>query len=157
MTITAAHSVLLEPGSEQPSAAVGSCQIYYWPIGSAPICVNAKPHRRLPSTPTFTFTSTLHLRFTQLHLKMAARIPLKLSRNAVLPSSFFSQRFPSSFPARTLATVTPSLPSSSGPNGTAIVLLNMGGPSTVPEVHDFLSRLFVCIPLASLNFVLVRS
>jgi ferrochelatase len=37
--------------------------------------------------------------------------------------------------------VTPNATSSKGP--TAIVFMNMGGPSTTDEVGDFLSRLFV--------------
>lgn len=41
---------------------------------------------------------------------------------------------------------TTSLPSSTGYSSTAsptaVVMMNMGGPSTIPEVHDFLSRLF---------------
>lgn len=45
-----------------------------------------------------------------------------------------------------LATVVPPVTqdatSSKGP--TAMVFLNMGGPSTTDEVEDFLSRLFVC-------------
>lgn len=49
--------------------------------------------------------------------------------------------------ARHLATpvhpVTQDATGSKGP--TAMVFLNMGGPSTLNEVGDFLSRLFVCI------------
>lgn len=40
--------------------------------------------------------------------------------------------------------VTQDATSSKGP--TAMVFLNMGGPSTTGEVEDFLSRLFVCLP-----------
>ncbi|GMM31137.1 ferrochelatase [Martiniozyma asiatica (nom. inval.)] len=43
---------------------------------------------------------------------------------------------------------------STKPNGTAIVLMNMGGPSTVPETRDFLHRLFSdpdLIPLGPLQ------
>lgn len=39
---------------------------------------------------------------------------------------------------------------------TAIVMMNMGGPSTIPEVHDFLSRLFHdrdLIPLPAQRFL----
>ncbi|KAG0635488.1 hypothetical protein HOY80DRAFT_981769 [Tuber brumale] len=94
---------------------------------------------------------------------MAGRIPLQqLSRattTAPFPSSFFSQRLPASVAAaRSLATVPPpvrsSLGGARGGKGTAIVLLNMGGPSTVTEVHDFLSRLFAdgdLIPLGPLQ------
>jgi ferrochelatase len=46
---------------------------------------------------------------------------------------------------RAMATVVPPVAqdktSSKGP--TAIVFMNMGGPSTTDEVQDFLSRLFV--------------
>lgn len=38
--------------------------------------------------------------------------------------------------------VTQDATGSKGP--TAMVFLNMGGPSTTDEVQDFLSRLFVC-------------
>lgn len=37
--------------------------------------------------------------------------------------------------------------------GTAIVLLNMGGPSKVKETYDFLARLFVGLPSVSRGFV----
>ncbi|BFZ54866.1 ferrochelatase hem15 [Savitreella phatthalungensis] len=58
---------------------------------------------------------------------------------------------------RTLATAMPAAGqgrdrTTTGP--TAVVFLNMGGPSTVPEVHDFLSRLFAdgdLIPLGPLQ------
>lgn len=55
-----------------------------------------------------------------------------------------SRRTPSQ--RRTLAShappVTQDATGSKGP--TAMVFLNMGGPSTTDEVGDFLSRLFVC-------------
>ena len=46
---------------------------------------------------------------------------------------------------RTMATVVPPVTQdSTGAKGpTAIVFMNMGGPSTTDEVGDFLSRLFV--------------
>jgi ferrochelatase len=48
---------------------------------------------------------------------------------------------------RGLATVVPPVTQdttgSKGP--TAMVFMNMGGPSTTDEVEDFLSRLFVCV------------
>lgn len=49
--------------------------------------------------------------------------------------------------ARCLATVhtPPVTQNSAGSKGpTAMVFMNMGGPSTTDEVQDFLSRLFVC-------------
>lgn len=76
------------------------------------------------------------------------RIPGSLLRTAQnnklsprLSPSFFSASFQA--PLRSLATAT-SIPNQAKQKdgGTAIVLLNMGGPSTVPEVHNFLSRLF---------------
>ncbi|PAV20283.1 ferrochelatase [Pyrrhoderma noxium] len=45
---------------------------------------------------------------------------------------------------------------SSGKPPTAVVMLNMGGPSTVPEVHDFLKNLFLdgdLIPLPAQRFL----
>lgn len=44
--------------------------------------------------------------------------------------------------ATTVPPVTQDLTGSKGP--TAMVFLNMGGPSTTDEVEGFLSRLFVC-------------
>lgn len=41
---------------------------------------------------------------------------------------------------------TPTYPVIQTNVGTAMVFLNMGGPSTVDEVGDFLSRLFVSRP-----------
>ena len=42
--------------------------------------------------------------------------------------------------------VTPVTQDATGSKGpTAMVFLNMGGPSTTGEVEDFLSRLFVCL------------
>ncbi|KAK6359880.1 ferrochelatase hem15 [Orbilia brochopaga] len=55
-------------------------------------------------------------------------------------------------PRRFLA--TPSDQSTDASNGTAIVMLNMGGPGTTDEVGDFLSRLFMdkdLIPLGPLQ------
>ena len=50
-------------------------------------------------------------------------------------------------PLRSMATVvapvTQDATSSKGP--TAMVFMNMGGPSTTDEVGTFLSRLFVCV------------
>ena len=42
--------------------------------------------------------------------------------------------------------VTQDATGSKGP--TAMVFMNMGGPSTTDQVEDFLSRLFVCFPLS---------
>jgi len=46
---------------------------------------------------------------------------------------------------RYAAVVPPVTQNATGKNGpTAMVFMNMGGPSTTGEVGDFLSRLFVC-------------
>ncbi|KAF8475823.1 putative mitochondrial ferrochelatase [Kalaharituber pfeilii] len=86
----------------------------------------------------------------------AQRIPSSLLRAASAP--FFAPSFAPSFqPAlRSLATATflAGDRQKHGGSGTAIVLLNMGGPSTIPEVHNFLSRLFAdndLIPLGPLQ------
>lgn len=53
-----------------------------------------------------------------------------------------------SWQQRHLATVRapPVTQDSTGRKGpTAMVFMNMGGPSTTDEVYDFLSRLFVCL------------
>ncbi|RPB23034.1 ferrochelatase-domain-containing protein [Terfezia boudieri ATCC MYA-4762] len=74
-----------------------------------------------------------------------------ISRNRISPKLFFSASFQA--PLRSLATVSwISNQAKPKDGGTAIVLLNMGGPSTVSEVHNFLSRLFAdgdLIPLGS--------
>ncbi|KAM0716278.1 hypothetical protein Q7P37_007723 [Cladosporium fusiforme] len=58
-------------------------------------------------------------------------------------------------PQRTLAThVPPVTQNSTSSQGTAMVFMNMGGPSTTDEVHGFLSRLFAdgdLIPLGPLQ------
>ena len=51
------------------------------------------------------------------------------------------------FFASVVPPVTQDATSSKGP--TAIVFMNMGGPSSTDEVHDFLSNLFVRLPLSS--------
>jgi ferrochelatase len=75
---------------------------------------------------------------------MSLRTPLRLIRTPALSPTFFT--------SRTLATTTDA-------PCTAVVLLNMGGPSTIPEVHSFLSRLFAdgdLIPLGPLQKYLGR-
>ncbi|KAI5796273.1 hypothetical protein DFH27DRAFT_563250 [Peziza echinospora] len=56
-----------------------------------------------------------------------------------LPPAFFQQ---TALRALATATTTATKPPSTDGRGTAVVLLNMGGPSKVADVHDFLSRLF---------------
>lgn len=79
---------------------------------------------------------------------MALRIPARLpqSLRAVAPNSFAPSHLV--FQKRSLAThvppVTQDATGSKGP--TAMVFLNMGGPTTTDEVGDFLSRLFVSSP-----------
>lgn len=56
--------------------------------------------------------------------------------------------------ATTVPPVTQDATGSKGP--TAMVFLNMGGPSVTDEVEDFLSRLFVCFwtrYVATLSFL----
>lgn len=75
---------------------------------------------------------------------MALRRPLGLSRHVLRPavrsSLGYSQEQRFNF-ATTVPPVTQDATSSKGP--TAMVFLNMGGPSKTDEVEDFLSRLFV--------------
>lgn len=83
---------------------------------------------------------------------MALKHSRQLTR-AINPTKTLAPAF---FTTRTLATAAatqskPAPTSSLSPHndkskGTAVVLLNMGGPSTIPEVHDFLYRLFVRPP-----------
>ena len=81
---------------------------------------------------------------------MAFKLPVaQLSRAVASPAS-------AARPLRALGTprhaqqsrwlATPAYPVVQTPQGpgTAMVFLNMGGPSTTGEVGDFLSRLFVC-------------
>lgn len=88
---------------------------------------------------------------------MALRNPIfQLSKKASISPVSGITRFPSALTlrqnnasqARYLATpvppVTQGATGSKGP--TAMVFMNMGGPSTTDEVGDFLSRLFVRFP-----------
>lgn len=76
---------------------------------------------------------------------MALRLPTAQLCKTARPSSFHFR--PSLRCAqqqmRWLATPT-THPVTQKNTGTAMVFLNMGGPSTLDEVGDFLSRLFVC-------------
>lgn len=51
--------------------------------------------------------------------------------------------------------VTQNSANSKGP--TAIVFLNMGGPSTTDDVGDYLSRLFVCAQFSQVYSTLLTS
>lgn len=90
---------------------------------------------------------------------MSLRTPLRLARTRSQPATLFtSSRALATASATATTTTTTTSSSSSRPpsdgSGTAIVLLNMGGPSTVSEVQPFLSRLFAdgdLIPLGPLQ------
>ena len=81
---------------------------------------------------------------------------MSLARSSALAPCLRCQRSPPYIPTtpaplRSFATATSKWPSR-GP--TALVFLNMGGPSTIPEVGPFLSRLFAdndLIPLGRLQ------
>jgi len=83
---------------------------------------------------------------------MALRQPRRqlFERTSLCPTSRFARAYAPPWQqkkniaaAQTRAPpVTQDATSSKGP--TAIVFMNMGGPSTTDEVGDFLSRLFVC-------------
>lgn len=76
---------------------------------------------------------------------MALRTPLTLAaKRATFITPATCRLSPSSSQWRGNATVAPQpTPGSKGP--TAMVFMNMGGPSTTDEVHGFLSMLFVRI------------
>src|SRR5690348_3985354 len=82
---------------------------------------------------------------------MALRQPRRqlLERASLCPISRFAATSQPSWQQRkrfTAETRTPPvIQDATGSKGpTAIVFMNMGGPSTTDEVGDFLSRLFVC-------------
>jgi hypothetical protein len=72
-------------------------------------------------------------------LRNSRILPSSLEHNSVAQRSHYLRNFAT---ASTIP-VTQNAAGSKGP--TAIVFLNMGGPSTTHEVGDFLSRLFVCL------------
>ena len=71
------------------------------------------------------------------------------SKLTTKPATAIWQRGSSADQSRCFASVVPPVTqdatSSKGP--TAMVFMNMGGPSTTDEVGDFLSNLFVRLPL----------
>jgi hypothetical protein len=73
-------------------------------------------------------------------LRRSFALPQQLLRPAARISSGFSKQQRNRF-ATAVPPVTQDATGSRGP--TAMVFLNMGGPSTTDEVGDFLSRLFV--------------
>ncbi|KAH7349331.1 ferrochelatase [Plectosphaerella cucumerina] len=88
--------------------------------------------------------------------RSAAQLTKSLSHSAPSTTSRnFLPKTLSTSTSRWLATVPPVTQNSVGSRGpTAMVFLNMGGPSTTDEVQDFLSRLFAdgdLIPLGRLQ------
>ena len=80
-------------------------------------------------------------------LSRLGRQSLHLPKSCLTKSTQW-QHFPTTLQARNMAAVIPPvMQDSTGSKGpTAIVFMNMGGPSTTDEVGDFLSRLFVSAP-----------
>jgi hypothetical protein len=103
-----------------------------WPCDYPLWCFSA---RQLP----FSFPPKSP-RILRVRSDMALRIPA-----AMRPLRTFGFTKPSAQQVRWLATPAHPVTRDSGP-GTAMVFLNMGGPSTTDEVGDFLSRLFVGRP-----------
>lgn len=85
---------------------------------------------------------------------MSLRAPLGLTRRA-LPGQVAKY---AASQQQSMATVVPPVTQdntgSKGP--TAMVFMNMGGPSTTAEVGDFLSRLFVSSPAPLLCPLIAR-
>jgi len=69
----------------------------------------------------------------------------QLSKFAAAPTTSIWQQQRKNLAAQAAPPVTQDATSSKGP--TAMVFMNMGGPSTTGEVGDFLSRLFVRLQL----------
>ncbi len=77
-------------------------------------------------------------------LRPSADMALRLPAAVIRPLRPLGLAKPSAQQARWLATPVHPVTQTSSP--TAMVFLNMGGPGTVDEVGDFLSRLFVSAP-----------
>jgi ferrochelatase len=78
---------------------------------------------------------------------MASFRPLPQFTRQFRNSAFVAKGAPSlrlSDQFRGLATVNQEVSPNGQPQGTAVLFMNMGGPSTTDEVGGFLSRLFVC-------------
>lgn len=132
-------------GSDDNPRAAAGC----WPMLPAfriGRTVRRLEHRRITILVPFSFLLrsglsplSLSFLFPLLPIDMALRTSAtRLSRSIARSST------------RCLATVhtPPVTQNSAGSKGpTAMVFLNMGGPSTTDEVHDFLSRLFVGPPV----------
>lgn len=93
------------------------------------------------------FLSVLCIPAHCLHIMASFRPGMTLARRAAQ----LTRSAPAWHPQRSMATVVPPVTQdatgSKGP--TAMVFMNMGGPSTTDEVGDFLSRLFVrCVVLS---------
>ncbi len=89
----------------------------------------------------------LRRQITQLP-KQASRVTVAKFAPASTTTPWLAQSQCLNNPRHSMATVVPPVTqdatSSKGP--TAMVFMNMGGPSTTDEVGGFLSRLFVCHP-----------
>lgn len=89
-------------------------------------------------------TEVLVLSFT--HIPMALRTPLTRAARRATSTATATPAF-TAYSAqwrRGNATVAPVTQSTGPKKGTAMVFMNMGGPSTTDEVGGFLSALFVC-------------
>jgi hypothetical protein len=80
---------------------------------------------------------------TQLSRKVCQTHLQHSTASAVVPWQRHQQRQLATPSIHTSPSATQVATGSKGP--TAIVFMNMGGPSTTDEVGDFLSRLFVCL------------
>ena len=80
--------------------------------------------------------------------------PSTCTTKSSLSKSTAGHLSPNVFQKRSMAAVIPPvMQNSTGSKGpTAMVFMNMGGPSTTDEVGDFLSRLFVSPPKCQLSF-----
>lgn len=81
---------------------------------------------------------------------MALRTPLTLAAkraSSTVPATAIFSKYSLQW-RRGNATVAPAATGAAGSKGpTAIVFMNMGGPSTTDEVHAFLSALFVSMAI----------
>jgi hypothetical protein len=87
-----------------------------------------------------TSSQTMALRQPLSQLTKRAS-PLFISKYTAAPTSTIWQQQRKNLAAHAAPPVSQDATSSKGP--TAMVFMNMGGPSTTDEVGDFLSRLFV--------------
>ena len=106
--------------------------------------VNKNLNRRLPSRPHPSRHSFANMALRN-PISQICKHALSRSSSRAGPVTHFVCPHNSMSQQRAMATVVPPVTqdatSSKGP--TAMVFMNMGGPSTTDEVGDFLSRLFV--------------